>query len=315
MILITGSSGFVGRHLVTRLMAQGHAVRCLIPAHKTGKLPWATPPDIVVGSILDDEALFKAATGVQVIFHLENAFWWGKARDLDRIELGGARHLITAARAARVGRIITLSHLGAAPSSAYPLLRIKGQVEDLIRASGLAYTILRSGLVFGQDDAFINRIAMQLRMNPLVYMMPGQGEISLHPIYIDDLVSALVACLDRIDVVDEVIEIGGAEYITLEDLIRTVMRVSNAPRMILPIPPYAMRWITSITGKFLPRVMMTPQWLDILASTRTARIGNLFQYFGVRPRRLEDTLVTYMRGRRYTLPLVRYTLRRRPRVI
>jgi len=272
-------------------------------------------PEIVVGHILDDEALFKAATGVHAIYHLENAFWWGRARDLDRIELGGTRHVITAARAARVGRIITVSHLGAAPASAYPLLRIKGQVEDLLRSSGLAYTIVRSGLVFGQDDAFINRLAMQLRMNPLVYMMPGHGEISLHPIYIDDLVSALVASLDRLDVVDEVIEVGGAEYITLEDLIRTVMRVSGAQRMILPVPPYALRWMTSITTRVLPRVMITAQWLDILAANRTARIGNLYQYFGVRPQRLEDTLVTYMRGRRYTLPMMRYTLRRRPRVV
>lgn len=315
MILVTGSTGFIGRHLVARLLADGHAVRCLIPAAKAENLPWENPPEVVVGSILDDEATFKAVTGVQVIIHLENAQWWGRRRDLERLELAGTRNLIASARAARVGRIITVSQLGAAPSSAYPLLKIKGQVEEMIRASGLAYTIVRSGVVFGEEDAFINHIAMQLRATPFIYLMPGKGEVVLHPIWVDDLVSALIASLDRIETVDQVIEIGGAEYISIEDLIRTVMRVSNTSRFILGVPPYALRWMSDIYSRILPRSLITPQWLDILASNRTARLGNLFQYFGVRPKRLEDTLLTYMRGKPYRRELLKYSTRRRPRVL
>ncbi|MDX2160121.1 MAG: NAD(P)H-binding protein [bacterium] len=310
MILVTGSTGFIGRHLVAQLMAQGRAVRILIPPHKVNRLPWPQPPEVIPGSILDDEALFKAATGAHVVIHLENAFWWGRPRDLERVELTGTRQLITAARAARVGRMITLSHLGAAPSSAYALLRVKGQTEELIRASGLAYTILRSGLVFGIEDAFINRIAMQLRSNPAAVLMPGKGEIVLHPIHVDDVVAALAGSLDSIDVVDETIEIGGPEYITLEDLLRTVMRVSHASRVIVPVPPYVLRALNAVTSRLLPRSLMPSQWLDIVAANRTARLGTLYQYFGVRPKRLEDTLVTYMRGQHYTLSLIRYTLRR-----
>jgi hypothetical protein len=55
---------------------------------------------------------------------------------------------------------------------------------------------------------------------------------------------------------------------------------------------------------------MTPQWFDILASNRTAKLGNLYDYCGVRPVRFEDTLVTYMRGRRYGPELLRFMFRR-----
>jgi hypothetical protein len=55
--------------------------------------------------------------------------------------------------------------------------------------------------------------------------------------------------------------------------------------------------------------------LDILATNRAAQLGNTFNYFGIRPRRFEDTLLTYMPGRRYWWPMVRYTMRRRPRGI
>lgn len=315
MILVTGATGFIGRHLVARLMAEGHPVRCLLNAKRAAQLPWPNPPEIVLGNVLDEEALFRAVTGVHVIIHLENAQWWGRSRDLERIELVGTSNLVTAARAARVGRIITISHLGASPSSAFPLLRYKGMVEETLKASGLAYTILRSGLVFGEDDAFFNHIAMQLRTNPLVFFMPGRGEVVVHPIYIDDLVSAIVRSLDTIDTVDNVIEVGGPEYIALGDLIRTIMRVSRAQRVIIPVPPYVLRWATAVYDRVLPRSLITHQWLDILAANRTARLGNLFDYFRIRPRRFEDTVITYMRGRRYGWPMIRYSFRRRPQVL
>jgi uncharacterized protein YbjT (DUF2867 family) len=315
MILVTGATGFIGRHLVEQLMADGRRIRCLLPEDKLNDLLWENPPEIIVGNLLDEEVLFKAVTGVHTIIHLQSGQWWGRPRDLERIELVGTRNLITAARSTRVGRIITISQLGASSSSAYTLLRIKGMVEELIRSSGLAYTIIRSGIVFGEDDAFVNHIAMILRANPVLFLMPGQGEVVLHPIYIDDLIAALVRSLELIDVVDTTIDVGGPEYITVEDLIHTVMRVSNTYRFILPVPPYVMRWMTAIYSRVLRRSLVTAQWLDILATNRTAPLGNAFNYFGIHPRRFEDTLLTYMPGKRYWWPMLRYTLRRRPKGI
>lgn len=315
MILVTGATGFIGRHLVTRLMSDGRRVRCLLTESKARKLPWENPPEIIVGNLLEEEVLFRATTGVHTIIHLESAQWWGRLRDLERLELVGTRNLTTAARAARVGRIITVSQLGASVSSAYTLMRIKGGVEELIRASGLAYTIIRSGIVFGEDDAFINHIAMMMRASPLVYLMPGRGEVVLHPLYIDDLIEALVRSLELVDTIDTTMEIGGPEYITLEDLLHTVQRVSGVYRSIIPVPPYVLRWAANIYTRIFPRSLMTPQWLDILATNRTAQLGNSFNYFGIYPRRLEDTLLTYMPTKKYWWPMVRYTVRRRPRGI
>jgi NADH dehydrogenase len=281
-------------------------------------MPWqksSVQPEIVVGNVLNEEALFRAVTGIHAIIHLENAFWWGRPRQLERIELVGTRQLITAARAARVGRLITVSHLGASPASAYTLMRVKGLVEEGLRASGIAYTVIRSGIVFGEQDSFVNHIAMMMRTNPFFFVMPGHGEVVLHPIYIDDLVRAVARSLELVDTVDRVIEIGGPEYITLEDLVRTVMRVTGTPRMVIPVPPYLLRWVSSLYSRVLPRSLMTPQWFDVLGANRTTKLGNAFSDFGIHPRRLEDTLLTYMPGRSYWWPALRYSMRRRPRGI
>ena len=134
MILVTGATGLVGRHLIQRLMHAVVPIRCLLTERQLRELPWdaasAHAPEIVVGSLLDPEASFRAVSGVHAVIHLANALWWGGPRDLERIEREGTANLTAAARASRVGRIITLSQLGASPSSAYTLHRVKGQVED-----------------------------------------------------------------------------------------------------------------------------------------------------------------------------------------
>lgn len=319
MILVTGATGFIGRAVVERLLADKLPVRCLVAEHKQDDIPWDLSaehaPQIVVGHVMDEEALFRAVTGVHTIIHLEGAMWWGRPRDMERIEVSGTRNLLLAARSARVGRIITLSHLGAAPSSAYTLHKIKGQVEELVRNSGLAYTIIRCGVVFGEGDAFINNIAMMLAANPFFFLMPGRGEVVLHPIYIDDVVQAIMRAQEAIDVIDRMIDIGGQEYTTLDDLLRTVMRVTGQYRLIIGVPPYLLRWIAQVYAFIFPRALVTPQWLDLLATNRTAPLSNIYESFGFQPRRLEDTLVRYLPHQRHFLKLIRYAFRRRPRSI
>lgn len=320
MILVIGATGFVGRALVERLQRSGQRVRVLIPARARPPASWlgdasqgAYPLDIVRGSFNVPQNLHQAMTGIHTVYHLAGAQWWGRRRDLEQIDLRGTTNVITAARAARIGRLMVLSHLGASPSSGYTLLRIKGQVEEAVKASGLAYTIFRSGIVFGPGDSFVNGIALLLRANPFLFFQPGQGEGLLHPIYIDDLVEALARSLEHLDTVDQVLNIGGPEYITFNEMVRTVMRVTRARRALVPMPPYLLRALSNLVTRFMPYWPMTHQWLDLLAANRTAPMGTLFDYFQLQPARFEDTIMTYMRGRRYGPELLRTLLRRRPR--
>lgn len=314
MILVTGSTGFIGRHLVQRLADDGYPVRVLLPPNSRGiKAMWAGKVPIVHGSIHNPESLHQAMNGIHTVFHLASAQWWGRRRDLERIDLQGTSNVITAARSARIGRLEIVSHLGAAPSSAYLLMQIKGQVEELVRASGLAYTIFRSGIVFGPEDSFVNGVAMLLRANPLIFLQPGSGDALLHPIFIKDLVEVMMRSMEHLDSVDQTLEIGGPEYVTFNEMTRTVMRVTQAQRMLVGIPPYLMRTLTEFINRVVPHWPMTPQWLDILATNRTASLSNVPNIFGVRPARFEDTLVTYMPSRHYLPELVRTLLRSRPR--
>jgi NADH dehydrogenase len=319
MILITGATGLIGRHLIKALMDTDYQVRCFISPANAKHLSWASDapnaPEVVIGTLLDEEILFQALVGVHVIIHLESGQWWANARQLERLELVGTRNLIAAARANRVGRMIVISHLGATPSSAFTLLRIKGQSEALVRDSGLAYTIIRSGFVFAPDDAFINHIAMNFSLNPFFTLMAGQGEVVLHPLYIDDLIKAMLISLEKLETVDETFSIGGAEYITYEDLLLTIMRLTGKYRMIIKMPPYVLRWLNTLSRPFVRRTLITKQWFDMIATNRTAPLGNMYHHFEFQPQRIEDTLLTYLPQKRLFLPALRYLFKKRPRGI
>lgn len=320
MILITGATGVVGRKLVERLVQANLPVRILTPSvgqpvrgRNRVVAPWPEAVTLAAGSLHRLESLHQAMLGVHTVIHLASAQWWGRTSDLAYVDIDGTANIVTAARSARVGRVMVLSHLGASASSAFTLLRVKGQVEEMIRASGLAYTIFRSGVVFGPDDVFVNGLARILHINPLLFLQPGQGESLLHPLYIDDLVEALYRSLDILNTVDQTLDIGGAEYMTFNEMVRTVMRITRTPRLIASVPPYALRTLSGLFSTVFPHYPITPQWFDLLASNRTAALGNMFDYFGVRPVRFEDTIVKYMRGRRYGVELLRALVQRRGR--
>ncbi len=315
MILVTGGSGFVGKALVRRFAEQGERVRVLSArAEKTLK-PLGESVEVVQGSLYDVESLYRAMIGTHTVFHLASAQWWGRKADLERIDIGGTQNVIAAGRSARIGRLVVLSHLGASSASAFTLLRVKGRVEEMVRSSGLAYTIFRSGVVFGQGDTFVNGIAQLLRANPFIFLQPGSGEGLLHPLYIGDLIEALIKSMEHLDTVDQTLGIGGPEYMTFNEMVRTIMRVTRAPRLIVPVPPWTLRAFAAILSRFFPYFPLTAQWLDLLASNRTASMSTLYDLFEMQPRRFEDTILTYMRSRRYGFELLRSMLRRRPRRI
>jgi uncharacterized protein YbjT (DUF2867 family) len=292
----------------------GWPVRVLLFPQRGGRiqLPWpGLLVETVLGSIYQPEDLTQAMQGVHTVFHLTSAQWWGGARDLERVDVGGTRQVVETAREVRIGRLVVMSHLGAAPASAYPLLRVKGELESVVCESGLPYTIIRSGVLFGEQDRFVNAIAMVLRANPVAFFQPGQGENLLHPLCVHDLVAGLVRSMDDLDAVDRVLEIGGPEYLSFNEMVRTVMRVTHAQRMIVSVPPHTLRWMTRVIVRIFPRWPTTPQWFDILSSHRTASLSSMSDAFGITPVRFEDTILTYMPGQHYLPQLLRFLFRRR----
>lgn len=287
MILVTGGTGFIGQNLIRRLSLEGYKVRTLIrPAAYSPQLPRGVPVEAAISSLNDPRGLRAALVGVDVVYHLAGVHWEEPAPNLRFTEVEGTRQLLEAAQDAGVGRLVYLSQIGADQLSAYPLLRAKGLAEELIRHNPIPFTILRSGLVYGPGDHFTTIIAKLLALAPGLLPIPGDGSTLVQPLWIEDLVSCLIWSLDLEDLLNETLEIGGPEFLSLREVIEAVAGAAGLHRALLATRPSYLRILVSTLRYFLPRLPISNYWVDYFAVNRIAELDALTKAFGLLPARM-----------------------------
>jgi len=291
MILVTGGTGFIGRVLVRQLVSYGYHVRLLLrPSKRTPNVPMGVPVEVAVTSINDERGLRAAMHGVDVVYHLAGGEKQGAQTDLEKIDIDGTRTLALAAANSRIKRLFYISHLGATRGSAFPLLKAKGIAEEYIRESGIPYTILRSSILFGPDDGFTTGLALLLHASPGFLPLPGKGLTILQPLWVDDLVTCMIWALDKPDSINRVMELGGSEYLSLEQITRNIMTVIKKNRLLVTWPNPYMRAITVLAEHTFKSFPSSVFWLDYLAVNRTCGVDSVPHLFGLMPARFSSKL-------------------------
>ena len=286
MILVTGATGFIGRTLVRQLSSIGYPMRALIrPSPRTPRLPKGVPVEVAVVSLADRRGLRAALRGVETIFHLASAENQGSRGDLLTADIQGTENLVEAAADAGVDRIVFLSHIGAARASAYPAFKAKGIAEEHIRNGKVPYTILRTSLVYGPEDHFTNNLARLIRSSLGVFPIPAGGRTVVQPVWVEDLVTCMLWSLENNDTINQVYELGGSEFFTLQQILETIMDVTDRNRFLLPLSPITLRAITVFLEGIVPNFPISSFWLDYFAVNRTCAIDSMPRYFGLMPAR------------------------------
>ncbi len=312
MILLTGATGFIGQRLVRRLAGDAQLrVRVLLrPGKEAERLPHGITLHTMIGRLTDPDSLLAAMDGIHTIIHLIGTDTHGRHARLEEVDIAGTRAIVEAALTARVGRIIYVSRVGADRASAFPILRAKGEIEDIIRRSGLAYTIFRSSVLFGKGDRFTEYIGMLARAFP-VYFVPGDGAATFQPLWVDDLVTCLTMSLEDLDLIDSIMAVGGPEMLTYQRIILRVMHASGSRRPIIGAPLLLHRAAAWYLDGLFSRWPFNEEWIQLMSSNQTAELGTIERHFGFRPASLDVGLIdTYMKNRRYAFELIRFALTR-----
>lgn len=310
MILVTGGTGFIGKYLVRMLVESGYSVRVLIrPSQKSPDVPFGVPVEAAVTSLGDARGLRAAMVGVETIYHLAGVEQRGAYGNLMTVDIMGTRAVVQAAVDAKVDRLFFLSHLGVDRASAYPVLKAKAIAEDDIRKSGIDYTIIRSSIVYGQYDSFTTGLATLLSSIPFVIPIPGDGKALLQPLWVEDLVTALVWALDSKTTRNETYELGGPEFLSLSQIITLTMETIGVKRRILSIQPPFLRGLTVTLESVSPDLPISVFWLDYLAANRTCALDNLPRIFNLAPARMSHQL-DYLKGVNWSRPILKTLLQR-----
>jgi len=310
VILVTGATGFIGRHLVRRLIEHGYPVRVLLrPGGRSLQVFQELPVEVVVAGLNDPAGLRAAMQGSEVVYHLVGGEWHGTYADLAAVDIEGTRAVCRAASESGVGRLFYISHFQADRASAYPVLKAKGIAEEAVRRSGVPYTILRTSLVFGPEDGFTTGIARLLYALPGVFLLPGEGDALIQPLWIGDLTAALTWALDQPQTINQTYEVGGPEHLTFRQVVEAIMERLGARRWLVPTPLPTLRALTVFLESTFPGLPVSVYWLDYLAVNRVAALDVLPRTFGVLPTTLRQGL-DHLDGRFWWWELWRSLLRR-----
>jgi uncharacterized protein YbjT (DUF2867 family) len=235
-VLVTGGTGFIGTHLCRELDERGHDVTALSRHPEDAALPESV--ERAVGDVTAYDAVAEAMDGQDAVVNLVALSPLFKPRGGDKkhmeVHLGGTENVVTAAEEAGVEYILQMSALDADPNGPTAYLRAKGQAENVVRESGLAYTIFRPSVVFGDGGEFVS--FTKTLTTPYVTALPGGGKSKFQPIWVQDIVPLLADAVEDDTHHGETYEIGGPDVLSLEAVTELAYRAEGKSVTVLPVP-------------------------------------------------------------------------------
>ena len=254
-IAITGGSGFVGSHFARALLEAGHETVLICRKIDSRAEMFVRQPRARVRPIgLDDPAALAAAfAGVEAVAHCAGINRESGSQTYTRVHIDGTRNVIAAAKAVGVKRIALLSFLRARPACGSAYHESKFAAEELVRASGLAFTVLKAGVIYGRGDHMLDHLSHAFHTFP-VFGLVGYQDRPVRPAAVEDVACILQAALVHGELPRQTLCVTGPEEVTLREAVNRVARVVGRRPLMLRLPLFFQRTLAWV----LERTMTVP---------------------------------------------------------
>ncbi len=298
-LFIAGGTGLVGSHTVQRLLRDPSVGKITVGTRSPQRR--AVPDSrvtLVRADVGDPVSLEQATRGQEVMIHcvqfpnhpIENR-WRGWT--YLKVDGEGTVRLVEAAKKNGVRRFIYLSGAGAGRGRKEPWFRAKAMAEEAIMASGMEYVIFRNSWTYGPGDHSINRFVLFARLLPFLPVI-GDGKSKVQPVFVKDVAEAIARAVSSPRATNQIFELGGPEEFSMDEIMRTVLRVLGKRRFLLHHPSALMKLITFFL-QFLPFPPLTPGAIDFLTMENRVDSTAAIQALDLKLFSLEDGLRTYLR--------------------
>ena len=298
MIVVTGASGYLGSHIVRRLIQEGQGVRAMVHnierAKKEARLE-GLHIDWVQANVTEPSSLERAFEGATVIIHTVAIAIEKGGLDYETINYNGTVNVVEAARQRGVKRFINISQLGANSDLPYRFLASKGKAQEYVAASDLEWTAFRPAVIWGPEDEFANTFAKLVPLTPLIFPIVGDEDSLFQPVWVEDVVTCVVKALEAPHTYRKEFELGGPEVLTLEEIERRTLKGVDAKRWMLRFPMPVLRLVVSLMEKLMPAPPVTRSLLELLQVSNVTS-DNAIQKFVEEPRPfIVENIAPYMR--------------------
>ncbi len=252
-ILILGGTGFVGLHVCEKLARLNCSVtvatRHIANARHLQIFPQLTA---IEADIHDGPALASLLAGHDAVVNLV-AILHGNEAAFEKVHVRLPQTLVQACQYSRVRRIVHVSALGASEASASFYQRSKARGEALLLAADLDVSALRPSVIFGAEDRFLNTFARLQRWLPVLPL--ARADARFQPVWVEDVATAIVRCLQRPDTIGQVFEACGPDVLTLRELVKMAGRCAGINegrgRPVLALPD-TLAWLQAMLMELAP---------------------------------------------------------------
>lgn len=260
-IFISGGTGFVGGHLARELLQRGHELRLL--THKRRQV--AEGIQQVVGDVARQETFEEAVRGCDAVINLVGIIREFPFRDVTfkKLHVQATANMLAATRKGGVRRYLQMSALGTRPNAVSDYHKSKWQAEELVRGSGLEWTIFRPSLIFGPKDSFVNMLAAQLRLAPVMPVI-GSGRYRLQPIHADDVARCFALALEMPGTAGQAYELCGNDCMSYEELLDTIAASLGRSSPFKPHAPLGLMKLIIPVMQNIPLFPITMDQLQML---------------------------------------------------
>ena len=252
-VAITGGTGFVGSHLARALVADGNEVVLVARgADRRDESVYELPNSSFFASDMSDANVLAAAfAGCHAVAHCAGINREIGEQTYERVHVTATDNVCKAAARAGVKKIILLSFLRARPNCGSKYHESKYAAEEIVRASGLDYTIFKAGVIYGRGDHMLDHLSHALYTFPL-FALVGFKTQPVRPLAVQDLTLAMKAALKEERLLRKTFAIMGPDETSLGAAVRRVGEVIGKRRPMFRAPlafHYALAWAAEKTMK------------------------------------------------------------------
>ncbi len=283
-IFVTGGTGFVGKAIIHALQAHGFVVRCLVRPGSEQDLRGFEAIERVPGDVLTPGGLAAGIEGCAAVIHLVGIIREhpGRGITFERLHTLATRVMTEATRGAGVRRYLQMSALGTRPNARSTYHRTKWEAEELVRRSGLQWTIFRPSVIYGPGDGFVTMLARLVRWLPAVPVI-GDGRYQLQPVPIEHVAEGFARALGRDVTIGQTYEVGGPRPYPFNEILDLIGAALGKPKVRKVYHPLGvMRPLVSVFER-LPAFPLTSDQLLMLVENSVCDPAPFFRTFDLEP--------------------------------
>lgn len=233
VILVTGSSGYIGGRLVPELLARAYKVRVMVRGEASAYRNTWPGTEIVVADALNEEQLEVALAGVDTAYYLIHSLHLGP-REFEAADIKAAYNFRRVAQRQNLKRIIYLGGLGDIRSPLSSHLRNRIEVANELKKGMVSVTTLRAGIIIGSGSASYEIIQHLVRNLP-IFFIPPWAKNRCQPIGIRDVIKYLVGVLEVPETAGKDFDIGGKDILTYEQMLKIFAKLHGKKRIYVPV--------------------------------------------------------------------------------